>query len=141
MNKERGEAACSAAEVPSQKIAYLDNNGVLRTLARINAGRRKHMTKQWPTGWTAAAMLVFGHTHDGHVAPRRSHPDLIPSAEALASAQTCFSSQQGARRRPQQSAAHRHGRYWLIWLNCIVPLTLQTVTQTSKIHFICSLIR
>ncbi len=45
--KERGEEApYSIVEVPSQKIAYLDNNGVVSTLARISAGRVKHITKQ-----------------------------------------------------------------------------------------------
>ena len=48
--EERGEkAAYSIVEVPSQKIAYLDNNGVVSTLARISAGRVKHITKQWLT--------------------------------------------------------------------------------------------
>lgn len=42
------------AEVPSQKIAYLDNNGVVSTLARINGGRVKHIPKQWLRAWTAA---------------------------------------------------------------------------------------
>lgn len=48
--KERGEnSPYSIVEVPSQKIAYLDNNGVVSTLARISAGRVKHITKQWLT--------------------------------------------------------------------------------------------
>lgn len=49
--KERkgGKAPYSIVEVPSQKIAYLDNNGVVSTLARISAGRVKHITKQWLT--------------------------------------------------------------------------------------------
>lgn len=41
----------SIVEVPSQKIAYLDNNGVVSTLARISSGRVKHITKQWLTAW------------------------------------------------------------------------------------------
>lgn len=47
--RERGKAPYSIVEVPSQKIAYLDNNGVVSTLARISAGRVKHITKQWLT--------------------------------------------------------------------------------------------
>lgn len=48
--EKRGEKApYSIVEVPSQKIAYLDNNGVVSTLARISAGRVKHITKQWLT--------------------------------------------------------------------------------------------
>ena len=43
------KAPYSIVEVPSQKIAYLDNNGVVSTLARISAGRVKHITKQWLT--------------------------------------------------------------------------------------------
>lgn len=42
-------APYSIVEVPSQKIAYLDNNGVVSTLARISSGRVKHITKQWLT--------------------------------------------------------------------------------------------
>lgn len=41
----------SIVEVPSQKIAYLDNNGMVSTLARISSGRVKHITKQWLTAW------------------------------------------------------------------------------------------
>lgn len=49
--KKGKKAPYSIVEVPSQKIAYLDNNGVVSTLARISAGRVKHITKQWLTAW------------------------------------------------------------------------------------------
>lgn len=73
-------------EVPSQKIAYLDNNGVVSTLARINGGRVKHITKQWLTARTAAVLLfVMGekrrHTSSSSRSSSPGAAGLIPPAD------------------------------------------------------------
>lgn len=65
--KRRKKAGFSVVEVPSQKIASSDNNGVVSTLAGINAGRVKHITKQWPTARTPAVGCHAGICGGGRV--------------------------------------------------------------------------
>lgn len=70
-------------EVPSQKIAYLDNNGVVSTLARINGGRVKHITKQWLTAWTAAVLLFVMGEKRRHTSSSSSSRSSSPGTAAL----------------------------------------------------------
>lgn len=119
--RERGEkAAYSIVEVPSQKIAYLDNNGVVSTLARISAGRVKHITKQWLTACLLGCLAACQELWSCHELP------------------CCYLSgeRKGDRDTHHHLAPHRHKHWceWLVTASLIPPADISPMIPPLKVR-------
>lgn len=106
-------------EVPSQKIAYLDNNGVVSTLAGISAGRVKHITKQWLTACLLGCLAACQELRSCHELP------------------CCYLSgeRKGDRDTHHHLAPHRR-KHWCEWLvtgNLIPPAAVSPMIPLCKV--------